>query len=73
MAEFKKTPGSDAQGPGDVFGDAVVDLVSYFAASFWPMIIGGIILFVMIVSGYERSAIPVGIAVILLQGWLTLG
>ena len=31
------------------------------------------ILFVLILRGYERTAIPVGIVAVLLQAWLLLG
>ena len=33
----------------------------------------GVILFVLIAGGYERAAVPVGIAGVLVQAWLTLG
>jgi hypothetical protein len=41
--------------------------------SYWPIILGGITLFILIIMGRERSAIAVSIAVILLQGWMILG
>lgn len=72
-SHIKKAPGTDAQGPGDLYGDEVAQLVMMVVDAVWPLMIGGLILFVMILKGWERAAIPVGIAVILAQAWLTYG
>jgi len=67
MAEFKKTPGGDSgDGP---FDSITAELAGQFAATYWPVILGGIILFVLILKGNERAAIPVGAVVVVLQAW----
>jgi hypothetical protein len=67
MAEFKKIPKSDS-GAGP-FDDITAEMAWHFAATYWPVILGGITLFVLILRGNERAAIPVGAAMVLLQAW----
>ena len=67
MAEFKKIPDSDSgAGPFDAI---TAEMAGQFAAIYWPVILGGITLFVLILKGNERAAIPVGAVVVLLQAW----
>jgi hypothetical protein len=67
MAEFKKIPGG---GSGDGPFDAITaEMAGQFAATYWPVVLGGITLFVLILRGNERAAIPVGAVVVLLQAW----
>jgi hypothetical protein len=71
MAEFKKIPdGGSGDGPFDFI---TAEAAGQIAMSYWPAILGGITLFILIILGRERMAIAVSIAVILLQGWLILG
>jgi hypothetical protein len=71
MAEFKKIPdGGSGDGPFDFI---TAEAAGQIAMSYWPAILGGITLFILIILGRERVAIAVSIAVILLQGWLILG
>ncbi len=44
-------------------------MLGQFAATYWPVVLGGVVLFVLIALDKERIAIPVGITVILLQAW----
>ncbi len=67
MAEFKKIPESDSS--GGPFDAITAELAGQFAATYWPVILGGITLFVLILKGKERAAIPVGAVVVLLQAW----
>ncbi len=67
MAEFKKIPESDSG--GGPFEAITAEMLGQFAATYWPVILGGITLFVLILRGNERAAIPVGAAVVLLQAW----
>jgi hypothetical protein len=67
MAEFKKAPDSDSgSAPIEVFNP---ELLGQIAATYWPMILGGITLFLLILMGKERAAIPVAAAIVLLQAW----
>ncbi len=67
MAEFKKIPDGDSvAGPFDAL---TAEMAGQFAATYWPVILGGITLFVLILNGNERAAIPVGAVVVLLQAW----
>ena len=67
MAEFKKVPESDSGGQlTEVFNP---ELLGQIAATYWPVVLGGITLFVLILRGKERAAIPVAIAMVLLQAW----
>ncbi len=67
MAEFKKTPkGQSGDGPFDAI---TPEMLGQFAATYWPVVLGGIVLFVLIALDKERIAIPVGITVVLLQAW----
>jgi hypothetical protein len=67
MADFKKIPESDS-GPGPF--DAITgEMAAQFAATYWPAILGGVTLFVLILRGNERAAIPVAAAIVLLQAW----
>ena len=65
MADFKQSPG----GGDNPFDAITAELVGQIAATYWPVILGGITLFVLIVRGHERAAIPVAIVVALLQAW----
>ena len=69
----KRVPGADAAGPGDIYGDDIAAVASQIADAIWPLMIGGPVLFLMIVMGWERLAIPVGIAVAGAQLWLMYG
>lgn len=74
MADFgKRAPGTEGKGPGDLFGDDVADIAMQVTSHIWPLMIGGLILFLMIVKGWERAAIPVGICVAAAQLWLMYG
>jgi hypothetical protein len=48
-------------------------MVGGFATTYWPVVLGGVILFVLVFRGYARVAYLCGIAVVLLQvlwfGW----
>jgi hypothetical protein len=61
---------SQRDGPFDFI---TAEAAGQIAMSYWPAILGGITLFILIILGRERMAIAVSIAVILLQGWLILG
>ncbi len=69
MAEFKKIPKPESDSGGGPFGAITAELAGQFAATYWPVILGGITLFVLILKGKERAAIPVGAVVVLLQAW----
>ena len=73
MAGFKKSPDSQPGGPLAELFDSIAAVAGQLALSYWPLIGGGLILFLLIVLGKERTAIPVGIAVVLLQVWLSFG
>jgi hypothetical protein len=73
MAGFKKSPDDHSGGPLAEFIDSAASAVAQLAISHWPLVIGGITLFLLIVLGRERTAIPVAIAVVLLQAWLSFG
>ncbi len=66
MAGFKKAPGNSGGGSFDAI---TAEMVGYVAATYWPAILGGITLFVLIVKGKERAAIPVGAVIVVLQAW----
>lgn len=66
MAEFKKIPDGSGGGPFDALTPEVLEQV---AATYWPVVLGGITLFVLIVMGRERTAVPVAAVVVLLQVW----
>ena len=67
MADFKKIPDSDSgAGPFDAI---TAEMLGQFAATYWPVILGGIMLFVLILKGNALAAIRVGIVVALLQAW----
>ncbi len=81
---FKKIPddnsgaaneefGAAAAEAFEEFGAAAAEALGQFAMSYWPLVLAGMILFVLILRGYERAAIPVGIVAVLLQTWLLLG
>ena len=46
------------------------ELVVFLIVGYWPLILGGIILFVLVLRGHERVAMAVGGAVVLLQAWI---
>ena len=66
MAEFKKTPDGGSGGPFDVVSP---EMFWQLAGTYWPVILGGITLFALILRGKERAAIPVAVVVVLLQAW----
>ena len=66
MAIFQKTPDGGPDGPFETF---TPEVLGQFAGTFWPAILGGITLFVLILLGKERAAIPVAVVAVLLQAW----
>ena len=83
MIVFKKAPDSNSGSAQEEFraaaaealeefGAATAETFGQFAMSYWPLVLAGMILFVLIFRGYERAAIPVGIVAVLLQAWLLL-
>jgi hypothetical protein len=72
VARFKKTPDGDASPVGELT-EGTGEVLGQFAMSYWPLFLGGITLFLLIALGYERTAVPVGIAVVALQAWLMFG
>lgn len=73
MSNHSKQAPSEYRGPGKIFDEDIAGLAMLVADAIWPLIVGGVILFLMILKGWERAAIPVGLAVILVQVWLTYG
>ncbi len=67
MAEFRKIP--DSGSGGGPFDAITSEAVGQFAATYWPVVLGGLVLFVMVLNGNERAAIPVAAVVVLLQAW----
>ena len=71
MAGFKKAP--DSQSVDGLFNANTAEMVGWFATTYWPVVLGGVILFVLVFRGYARVAYLCGIAVVLLQvlwfGW----
>ena len=68
MAATKKAPGADTvPGPFDSFN---AEAFGQFAMTFWPAVLGGLTLFMLILAGKEKAAIPVAIVVVVLQAWI---
>lgn len=73
MSDHSKKAPSDFRGPGKIFDEDALGLAMLVVDAIWPLLVGGLILFIMILKGWERAAIPVGLVVILAQAWLTYG
>jgi hypothetical protein len=73
MAEFKKIPDGASDGKFAELVSSAAAVAGEIATSYWPLIGGGLCLFLLIILGKERTAIPVGIAVLALQAWLSFG
>lgn len=71
MAEFKRALGGSGSGGDGAFGldDATVSLLGDMAGGFWPAMLGGLILFVLILKGEQQAVIPLAGGVMLLQAW----
>lgn len=71
MAEFKRALGSSGEGSGDGFAvdGTTVAALGDLAGSFWPLLVGGVIVIMLMLRGEERAVIPVGGMVLLLQAW----
>ena len=68
MAATKKAPGADiGPGPFDSFN---AEAFGQFAMTFWPAVLGGLMLFILILAGKEKAAIPVAVVVVALQAWV---
>ncbi len=68
MAETKKAPGADhVHGPFDAFN---AESFGQIAMTYWPVLLGGLTLFMLILAGKEKAAIPVAIVIVALQLWL---
>ena len=68
MAETKRAPGADkVPGPFDSFE---AEAFGQFALTYWPAVLGGLALFILIIAGKEKAAIPVAAIVVALQAWL---
>ena len=67
MAVFKKVP--DSESGGGAFDANTAEIVGEFATTYWPAVLGGLILFVLVFKGYARVAYTLGILVVLLQAW----
>ncbi|HUS53590.1 MAG TPA: hypothetical protein VMY41_06245 [Thermohalobaculum sp.] len=73
MADFKKIPDDNSGEPFFEFNDSASEMLGQFAIIFWPLALGGIAVFLLLFRGYERTAIPVGIAAVFLQAWMMFG
>jgi hypothetical protein len=67
MAVFKKVP--DSQPSGSPLDAITPEMVGQFATTYWPVVLGGLLLFVLVFRGYARLAYTFGILVVLLQAW----
>ncbi len=70
---FKKSPGAETLGgPAEVIGldGAYLDTAMQLGATFWPALVCGIALFVLILSGRERAAMAVAAILAAVQAWL---
>jgi hypothetical protein len=72
LAQFKKVP-DGGEGPVGELTQGTGELLGQLAIHYWPIFLGGITLFLLVVLGYERATIPVAIAIVVLQAWLILG
>jgi len=67
MSAFKKIP--DGQSGSGLLDDGAADMAGQFATTYWPVVLGGLILFLLVFKGYDRVAYTFGILVVLLQAW----
>jgi len=70
---FKKNPDAESfGGPAEMFGlnEVQFDSVAQFIAVFWPAMLGGIALFILVVMGRERMAMAIAAIMVTLQAWL---
>ena len=67
MAKFKKIP--DGRSGDSLIAPDIAEMVGEFATTYWPVVLGGLILFVLVFRGYARVAYTFGIIVVLLQAW----
>ncbi len=67
MAEFKKIPDGDSV--GGPFDAITSEAAGQFAATYWPVVLRGLVLFLLVLNGNERAAIPVAAVVVLPQAW----
>ncbi len=50
--------------------DDIADVMSHpFIAAYWPLLLGGPIVFLFMVKGYNWVAVPLGILTVLGQAW----
>jgi hypothetical protein len=62
MAQVKRAPNADnVPGPFDSFN---AEAFGQFAMTYWPAVLGGVALFILILAGKEKVAIPVAIGVL---------
>ncbi len=70
MAEFKRALGGGSEG-GNIFGldNATLTALGDLTDSFWPVMLGTLILMVLVLKGEHGSVIPLLGGVMLLQAW----
>ena len=70
MADFKRALGSSS-GSSDGFGldSATLAALGDASATFWPLIVGTVVLLILMLRGDHAGVIPVGSGMILLQAW----
>ena len=67
MPAFKKIP--DSHTGNSLFDTITAEMAGEFATTYWPVVLGGLLLFVLVFRGYDRVAYTLGILVVLLQAW----
>ena len=70
---FRKTPEAESLGtPTEVIGldRAHLETALQLGATYWPAIVCGVALFVLIVAGRERAAMAVAVIMAAVQAWV---
>jgi hypothetical protein len=70
MANFKRALGGSADGGGILdMSSGTGDLVGHMGATYWPLLLAGVLLLILVLRGEARAVLPVLGFALLLQAW----
>jgi len=70
MANFKRAlGGSDGSGGLIDLSAGTGDLLEQMSTTYWPLLIGGLVLVILMMRGEVRAALPIAGLAMLFQAW----
>ena len=71
MANFKRALGGSSEGGGGLIdlSAGTGDLLGQMSTTYWPLLVGGLFLVILMMRGEVRAALPIAGLAVLFQAW----